>query len=318
MDTHDIIKKSIPHRYENILIDTFTRPETDIKEGSFTLRIQEKDSLNRHLFLKKLNDTKSAYMSTFIMETLALGAILTANTENKKVNAFFACITKFKKEGHFISEQTNNGTCLEKSVKQGFYRYSGRFKNKTAESSGDILAFFTFEEPTQTSSEKKKVTLPTLQTPQPIEPPTYKDPCMFTIDTLVSLDKEKKEMIATYTYPETHPLIKGHFPGNPIMMGVMQWMMIEDACYTFSKLLPNEITKKGTSYIHCNAIIYKKDGTLACEINKATVAIYNNHTDIVNQADIIATHKVLFRDMVYPNDTLFIQLTINDITHEAI
>ena len=44
------------------------------------------------------------------------------------------------------------------------------------------------------------------------------------------------EALYGYQYPSSHPLIKGHFPNNPVMMGVCQWQMLEDAmAHYFSK-----------------------------------------------------------------------------------
>ena len=111
--------------------------------------------------------------------------------------------------------------------------------------------------------------------------------------------------LGKYKYPTTHPLVKGHFPKNPLMMGVMQWASIEDVALEFCKI--NNIT--GSNKIKGNAIITKKDGSIATDIKGFLLDSFVNCSDIEDQADIIKTTKISFRQLVKPEETIYILLT---------
>ena len=60
---------------------------------------------------------------------------------------------------------------------------------------------------------------------------------MTFIDKLIFLDEDinPKNAAFSYTYPNDHPCTKGHFPNNPVMMGVMQLTGVEDACLALAQ-----------------------------------------------------------------------------------
>ena len=57
-----------------------------------------------------------------------------------------------------------------------------------------------------------------------IVPFASKSPGMTFVDAYHPLD-DPNEFLFSYKYPSSHPLIQGHFPGNPVMMGVCQWII---------------------------------------------------------------------------------------------
>ena len=89
------------------------------------------------------------------------------------------------------------------------------------------------------------------------------------------------------------------------MMGVMQWMCIEDCCFLLSKILE----KKGSYLIKGQADILKSEGTSVSEVKGFTVQIYEESDQFIAQAEVIKTDKVVFRDTVKPGETLFISLS---------
>ena len=48
------------------------------------------------------------------------------------------------------------------------------------------------------------------------------------IYTISSFKSENDSIEATITFNETHPIFSGHFPGNPIVPGVVQVQIIKD------------------------------------------------------------------------------------------
>lgn len=131
---------------------------------------------------------------------------------------------------------------------------------------------------------------------------------MYAIDAAYRLEDTLDSFVASYTYPHTHPFTQGHFPGNPIMMGVMQWMSVEDSCHLLASILYKKIEKKGLYTLSGNADIIKSDGTSVSEIKGFKVQIYWDVPGFLNQAEVLRTEKITFRDYVVPGDTLLICL----------
>jgi 3-hydroxymyristoyl/3-hydroxydecanoyl-(acyl carrier protein) dehydratase len=52
---------------------------------------------------------------------------------------------------------------------------------------------------------------------------------MVFVDEVSHLNLDDPTALLRYTYPQDHPFVEGHFPGNPIMMGITQWIGCADA-----------------------------------------------------------------------------------------
>jgi 3-hydroxymyristoyl/3-hydroxydecanoyl-(acyl carrier protein) dehydratase len=128
---------------------------------------------------------------------------------------------------------------------------------------------------------------------------------MILSDTLSYIDEPNNAFISTYSYPNDHPLIKGHFPKNPIMMGVMQWATLEDALCSY--LSHTQTT--GTHTWTCNALIYNQHKVLVSTIKNCTLKSWINVSGIKNQAEIQSTQRIMFKNMVKPGDTLYTHIT---------
>ena len=79
--------------------------------------------------------------------------------------------------------------------------------------------------------------------------------------------------------------------------------------YVFSQ----ELSRNGKYTLECNSDILKTDGTSVCEIRKAVVDIYSGCPDIKDQADLVATKKISFKEAVKPGEELLIHLTVSGI-----
>ncbi len=122
------------------------------------------------------------------------------------------------------------------------------------------------------------------------------------------IEGEDVSIVGKYTYPTTHPLIKGHFPDRPVMMGVMQWMMVEDAVLGLAQHLYATVGKTGSYIVSGHADLVKPDKTSVCEIRGFEVQVHMKDAPYFDQADCIKTEKLSFRDTVSPGDTVYIRL----------
>ncbi len=115
--------------------------------------------------------------------------------------------------------------------------------------------------------------------PKPIDILPQQPPFLF-VDEYLELDE--KHCLAKYTFKEGEWFFKGHFPGNPIVPGVI---LIEAMAQTGASIGIFEIAKKE-----------KIPSEKAKERNLS-----------------VFTHvgEVDFREMVKPEDTVFISCTLN-------
>ncbi|MBT3580906.1 hypothetical protein HN511_01240 [bacterium] len=305
------IKESIPHRFENILLDKceVTKTVEEI-EGKIEITINEKDHLGREIFLKQKNTKQRVVMEPFFMEILALGSIVSTGKISEGRVALFAAVSNFKKHRDMLVNEKVSGTVRKIKAKGDFLKYGGELTNAQNQviASGEMMAFYTKMEDLETVVEKNTVlTWPTAKKAINKEN-VNKAPEMFLIDNLVSLDEDSLEICGDYTYPKTHTLIKGHFPGNPIMMGVMQWMAIADLTYVLAAYLAQKGTK-GRYQIKADAEIVKENGVAVAQARGIILQVYWQDSVFFDQVEIIETKKIFFKGMVKPGDKIFIKLS---------
>jgi len=302
------LASKLPHRFENILLDRCT-VNTKSLESEFQVTLAPGDAEGRALFLKQGSSGAWEVMTPFLVEMMALGAIVSGGDIPEGKNAFFAAISNFRREGIFSAGNLLEGSTVFQGERGGLFRYTGKVVCGEATAEAKLVAVYVDQhrgstEPTQTPKE-----LPSLEPGKPIPHPDYKQQEMFLVDRLRYYAVESGEVVCSYTYPPDHPLTKGHFPGAPVMMGVNQWLMLEDACYVFAR----ELDRKGKYALECNADIVKADGAPVCEIRKAVVDIYSGCPGIEDQADLVVSKKIAFKGAVKPGEELLIHLTVSGI-----
>jgi 3-hydroxymyristoyl/3-hydroxydecanoyl-(acyl carrier protein) dehydratase len=278
-------------------------------ESEFQVTLTPEDAEGRGLFLKQGSSGTWEVMTPFLVEMMAFGAIVSGGDIPEGKNAFFAAISNFRRKGIFSAGSLLKGATAFQGERGGLFRYTGKAECEGATAEGRLVAVYVDHnggsaQPTQTHKE-----LPFLEPGKPIAPPDYKQQEMFLLNQLHYYTTEPGEVVCSYTYPPDHPLTKGHFPDDPTMMGVSQWLMLEDACYVFSQ----ELSRNGKYTLECNTDIIKTDGTSVCEIRKAVVDIYSGCPRIKDQADLVATKKISFKEAVKPGEELLIHLTVSGI-----
>lgn len=305
--TRNDILKRLPHRLENILLDECTL--LDDSTCKYSLTINDPDILGREIFSIK---SKSMLISTpIIAEISALASIIGSGTIEPGTFAYFAAISNFSTNSiPFKINVPINGITKRTSSKNGFFKYQFELSSGDSSAKGQIMAFYD-KNMTDLDSPPSPLELPSYLidamqgSKDPVKPFKNKPRLMTFIDSCYQLDS-KKELLYSYQYPLSHPLIQGHFPGNPVMMGVCQWQMLEDALlHYFSNI--NELP---SSPIACSALIFKRDLTPVCEIKNARLEFSNSvYGPYITTTSV---KKILFKQRVLPADQLYLQINISD------
>jgi 3-hydroxymyristoyl/3-hydroxydecanoyl-(acyl carrier protein) dehydratase len=301
------IKKRIPHRYENLLIDNLTYVED---HPELSLKITPDDPLGRHLFFKQRQRNERSLLNCFLMEILALGAIISEGRVPTDSLIVYVGIYNFKFENPFPLDNEIKGRMTRGKGRTGFIRQKGELHNgDTHLCQGDMMASLVKKSVLNAGDPTtgKYLDPPQIDREIPIvKDPEFKAECMYIIDTLTHMNFEDGSVVSKYTFPEDHPLVKGHFPSNPILMGVMQWMGVEDALWAFSQH-ENRI-KSGRTLVTADADLINEKGLLISECKGFTGIIHKNDGDFLDQCEVQGTKKLNFRGSISPGETVFIRV----------
>ena len=300
--TQTEIQDRIPHRYENLLLDECLVPTED--NSKFSIQLNDNDALGRDIFLADhLNDR--ALPTPILAEIAALACIVSAGKIEPGTFAYFAAITNFSIENGPVNGSVPlTGSTEKMSGKNGFYKYRFSMATNQQQVNGQLMAFYDTTGDSGGDTESIEL-LPyiadSLGQTTAIAPNSAKASNMTFVTT--KHYHSDSEAVYGYQYPDSHPLIKGHFPGNPVMMGVCQWLMLEDAMSHYF----SEAFEDGSQQLTCNAQIFKADHTKVCDIKLATIVGHftGNHWHVHTSS----VKKVMFKQRVLPNDQLYIHIS---------
>lgn len=300
------IKQLIPHRYENLLIDEVViNGETG--EGSLKVCVSEKDKWGREIFLKEKKPGLSILTIPAIMEILALGSILSSGGVPEGYLAFYVTINDFEFHHNLRAGETATGSVSKLRTKANFRRYTGTLYNAEGETiaSGDMMAFAGKQDEEAIEPEGKPGVIPPPTSTEPvILNNNARHPLMTVFDGIHSFNGPALEICTRYQYPADHPFVKGHFPGKPVMMGIMLWMGIGEAML----VLAAKLGKKGELTLTADAEIIKSNGTIVADAKDVVSRIYLSAPPYHDQSEIISTKKLYFRGTVLPGETIYIKL----------
>ncbi len=310
------IEHLVPHRFENILVDyvELTTTETSV-EGDFRLCVSQDDAKQRMIFFRQKKYGHYSMIAPILMEVIALGSIVCSDKLVPGGLVFFTGISSFDKKSDFPMGSTLTGKVKKIKDKAGFLVCSAVCQvDKTVVAEAQLMAFF--PDPAMVASAEQKTAKKKLdisfnrRLSYPLHKnPDLKHPKMYVVDTLVDDDAEQKTAVASYQFPSDHPLVKGHFPGNPVLMGVMQWMMVEDAVLALLKYRVEQGITGMLFKVTGSADIFREDLTSVAEIREFEALGCIGAKDGPDYAEVVKTQKIAFRDRVSPEEEIFIRLS---------
>jgi 3-hydroxymyristoyl/3-hydroxydecanoyl-(acyl carrier protein) dehydratase len=296
------ITNLIPHRFENILLDEVeVYKEGEIQKGRLKLKIDENDTLNRNVFFKEVAGEKCIIEPVY-MEILALSAIIIMSPLAKGITVYFSSINAYKKSKDIKLGEMLVGEIQAVKAKGDFHKFNGVIMNEKGEEimSGSLMAFAMDENVDMGDAEKKQVEVPVEKMNEIIsdDQMAWKSKYMKFADEIVDISEDS--IVVKYTYPEAHILTKGHFPGNPVMMGVSQWKTAVEAIGVF---VGKQTKLSGNVVVTADVEIVKSDGVVASEVKRCVCSGEAGKGMMPMSVDSVK--RVLLRDIVRPNDVLY-------------
>ena len=300
----DEIYGIIPHRYENVLLDRIelSEKENNERSGAGEVSFRRDDGEGRGIFIVKDPEGNDIYYPFMFMEFFALGAITLMEEKIRQgLVAVFSSIRKVVFSGGADAGTPLASHVTLKGETSGFHRFAG-----TVQNNGDTLVDLQImaygvdfsAQGMPADSEAKKTELPSFNEETGVECSLfgYKRPELVCADSIRFFSAEEKALVTEYTYPDTHPFTKGHFPDNPVMMGIMQIMAASDA----GELLAARLDVENSNFV-TDSILAREDGTVVCEVKKLDLQIRSQGVF----PGICAVKTVAFRDMIRPGEKLY-------------
>ena len=303
MTTSTPIEQLIPHRYENILLDSYSVSK-ESQEGDISLLITDHDELGRDIFFHKFQD-EYILLPPICLEILALGSIVIGGGVKPNQDVYFASISNINCVNSIKINTKIQGSVKCISHKAPFYRYQGELsQNNTTVCTGDMMAYIS-EKSDDPSEKSESNSSPLSNLPEFNENFDFKKnkqrhEMMYFIDKIVY--KSETACIGSYFYPENHPLTKGHFPKNPVMMGVCQLQALADTLLAYVKSLNSE--EETIKYRCKNAELISDKNELIASFKQLELTVYPDQ----NYCKIDTTKKITFRQIMKPGHNIYIYL----------
>jgi 3-hydroxymyristoyl/3-hydroxydecanoyl-(acyl carrier protein) dehydratase len=129
----------------------------------------------------------------------------------------------------------------------------------------------------------------------------YKKPGLVFADAVRGCSEDERTIVTEYHYTDEYPFIRGHFPGNPVMMGITQVIMGADAAELLAGRLGIE-----QEQVSADCSIFKGDGSIVCEIKGLGLNMQGSK----QYPEFTGVKSVSFRDLVTPDEVLYCKASI--------
>ncbi len=303
------LEKFLPHRGRNLLLDSIDiHGEGDGRQGFSSLGISDGDGSGRDIFLETA--ATGRMVSAFaIVEHLALtSAVMIFRDIGEGKTPFFSTITGFSMNPGFDCRAGRRikGLVVPLKGRGQFHRCKAVLLDDSGgeAASAEIMAVIMESGSSGNSEPGKVLEKPVIgpETPVAREVFRYKHRDFLFIDS-ESGRSDGPVLTARYTYPPGHPFAPGHFPGNPVMMGVSQWAAALDASVW---LAHSRGLAPGSFRADCE--IVREDGSAVCEVKGLAFTWAGAAAGTCPR--ILSTRRIGFRDVVKAGDTIYIRVSV--------
>lgn len=292
-----------PHRFENVLLDRADCPLVPGgTAGSASVRLAEGDKQGRDIFLYR-HAGEWFLISPAACEFVALASICVLKPDLDPAEiCFFSTISNVQFAGRVAVAGGLSAAVTRHKDRGPFKRFSGVVTGTGGRIAECEIMAYALKPGAETdaTSGGKRSTPPEKAMNEPVDKRLFdeKSPAMVFADAVTAYDAAASVLTTRYTYPASHPLTKGHFPGNPVMMGILQWTAVEDA----ARLLAARAALTGE--VAFSAEILRPDGTLIADV-KDLVLAFGDGPPLTKSLS-----RIGFRGMVKPLEEIYIRVRV--------
>lgn len=289
------LEAHLPHRGFNLMPDRVEVADDLLSSISHT-HIPANDVRGRQVFAR----TDGCWSEPFLAELMALTGVplLAAKLKGNGQVAVFSMISKISFAPPSKITEAVTGYAKITRERSGFTTFSTR-----AECNGQtILEAEVMSGAAQLSeiacfpARPFHGQLP--RQPLPAGCLDHKPPHLRFVDAVMHAEPAERKLVCSYTYPENHPFVPGHFPEGPLMMGVTQWSAVADAAWVAAKLFG---IKGG---VVANGSVKRQDGGEVLDVRELILELADGVPYIAS------TKRVAFREPVRPTDGLLVEVTV--------
>jgi 3-hydroxymyristoyl/3-hydroxydecanoyl-(acyl carrier protein) dehydratase len=300
-------KAYLPHRGPNLIIDAIDITGVGLdRVGLSSVTIASGDEAGRDVFLQTGPEGGLSVNEFAMVEHIALtsSVMIFRDVGDGKV-AFFSTIKNFRRHASLRWPQ---GVVMSAEVnplpgKKAFRRSKGIMRGPDgAEALSVQIMAVIMDRAASGDLDGGKVS-----TPPAVEPIsdvdlslfTYKPASMVFVTHETAFDPDGSVLTARYKYPADHPFTAGHFPGNPVMMGVMQWAAVLDGALCLVHRMG-----WGPGRFRADGELLRQDGSVICEV-KGMVFSWEGPGQ---SPTLLATRRIGFRNVVNAGATVFVRV----------
>jgi len=313
----DALKDMIPHRGVNILIDSERAVRDDESQRSESrLCIVPDDARGRDIFLRKGSEGGDVLMEPVLAEHLALSAICAIKPEMQPGEiAFFSVISSFELSRELRAGERISAEAIRLRDKGRFRRFHGIVRGEDGEIAAetDVMAYTAAPEPAPERRESGKLVAPPESgESRPVDPAAFgwKRPEMVFVQERTYLADDMASAVLRYEYPPDHPFCAGHFPGNPVMMGITQWIAALDAAaWLLYERAGAGLVPEGSTKWKADVDILRENGAMVADV-KGLVFSGAVTPEGIGPVRVEGTRRVGFRDQVRPGEAIFMRARV--------